>query len=195
MPSVRAFLDPGGRMLARRLDELCSTLEGLAARLHGTIANAIGETIGGIVRDTALRVLSEVTRYLPNPASDPHPLTGDERAPLSPPEYAPDERGYWDDEAEFEPHVENRSAPPKSARLPTALSAGLQAASWWLQRCRCQCRIMTTFAIGLAAAGVAYIGGPLAVVVLGLAGTATQFTTLSEAIDAGASVFGLFDHR
>ena len=51
---LRDYLDPGGGMLARRLEELCSTLENLAARLHGTIANAIGETIGGIVRDTAL---------------------------------------------------------------------------------------------------------------------------------------------
>jgi hypothetical protein len=195
MPSIRAFLDPGGRMLARRLDELCSTLEGLATRLHGTIANAIGETIGGLVRDTTLRVLSEVTRFLPNPALDPSPLIQDKRDPLGPQDYAPDERGYWGDEAEFEPHVEKRSAPPKSDRLPTALSAGLQAASWWLQRCRCQCRVMTTFAVGLAAAGIAYIGGPLAVVVLGLAGTATQFTTLAEAIDAGASTFGRFDQR
>ena len=52
---------------------------------------------------------------------------------------------------------------------------------------------MTTFAVGLAAAGIAYMGGPLAVVVLGLAGTATQFTSLSDAIETGASAFGLFD--
>jgi hypothetical protein len=83
--------------------------------------------------------------------------------------------------------------PVAGLRMPTALSAGLQAASWWLQRCPGQCRVVTTFAVGLAAAGIAYMGGPLAVVVLGLAGTATQFTSLSEAIETGASAFGLFD--
>src|ERR1700722_17996647 len=70
MRSIRDFIDPGGRMLARRLDQLCSTLEGLGARLKGTIANAIGETIGGFVRDTALRVLDDVSQYGANSSSN-----------------------------------------------------------------------------------------------------------------------------
>ncbi len=71
MPSIRNYLDPGGRILARRLDQLCMTLEGLGARLRGTIANAIGETIGGFVRDSALRLLDELTEYLPDAAHPP----------------------------------------------------------------------------------------------------------------------------
>ena len=64
MSSIRDFIDPGGKMLARRLDQLCTTLEGLGSRLRGTIANALGETFGGIVRDAALRVLDEDIAYL-----------------------------------------------------------------------------------------------------------------------------------
>ena len=179
---LRDYLDPSGRMLARRLDELCSTLENLAARLHGTIANAIGETIGGIVRDTALRALNEVMRLVPSNAPMPTRPTLD---------YVRDDRGYWGDGDEFDRDEDEQSSPQKSKRLPTALSSGLQAASWWLQRC--PHRIAMTFAVGLTAAGIAYMGGPLAVVVLGLAGTATQFNSLADAISAGASSLGLFD--
>ena len=66
MPSFREFIDPGGRLLARRLDELCSHLEDLSVRLRGTIANAIGETIGGVVRDAALGVINTLTGCLPH---------------------------------------------------------------------------------------------------------------------------------
>ena len=62
MPSIRDFLDPGGKMLAFRLDQFCSTLECLGAKLRGAIANAIGETIGCIVRDAALHALDEVAQ-------------------------------------------------------------------------------------------------------------------------------------
>jgi hypothetical protein len=182
--ALRDYLDPSGRMLARRLDELCSTLENLASRLHGTIANAIGETIGSIVRDTALRALNEVMRLVPSNAPMPS-------RPTVPHDYTRDDRGYWGDEDDFEPDVDEQSTSEKPERLPTALSAGLQAASWWLQRC--PRRIVSTFAVALMAAGIAYVGGPLAVVVLGLAGTATQFNSLAEAISAGASTLGLFD--
>ena len=65
MSSLRDYIGPGGKMLARRLDHLCSTLESLSVRLRDTIANAVGETIGAIVRDTALGVLGEITRYFP----------------------------------------------------------------------------------------------------------------------------------
>ena len=59
MPSLRDYLDHGGKLLARRLDQLCSTLESLSERLRQTIANAISETLGGITRDVALRVLDD----------------------------------------------------------------------------------------------------------------------------------------
>lgn len=195
MPSIRDFIDPGGKMLARRLDQLCSTLESLGTRLRGTIANAIGETIGGLVRDTALRVLDEATQYLPGYEPVLSPLSGTAPNTLAPEGFDPEERGYWanDDEARFAPGLEDPPAPTPSERLPTALSAGLQAASWWLRRWSGRGRTLTTLAVGLLATGLAFLGGPLVVAVLGLAGTATQFTSLADAIGTGFSAFSDFN--
>ena len=190
MPSIHDYIEPGKRILARRLDQLCSTLELLGGRLRATIANAVGETISGIVRDAALHVLDDVTQYLP----DSSRMSDRVRDTLPRDDYRRDERGYWADE-EPEPDYEDppdRSVPVQE-RLPTALAAGLQAASWWLRRWSGQGRIVSTLAVGLVAAGIAYIGGPLAALVLGLAGTATQFTSLSDAFATGASAFGRSD--
>jgi hypothetical protein len=195
MPSLRDYIDPGGKMLACRLDQFCSTLESLGTRLRGTIATAIGETLGGFVRDVAWRVLEEVTQGRPgsepirSPWSRPVPDT------LARETFDPDERGYWADEEEArsEPDPEEQPTRPAPERLPTALSAGLQAASWWLQRWSGQGRALTTVAVGLIATAVAFLGGPLVVAVLGLAASATQFTSLPDAIGGGTSVFSGFD--
>jgi hypothetical protein len=191
MPSIRDFIDPGGKILARRLDQLCSTLETLGTRLRGTIANAIGETIGGLVRDTALRVLDEATQYLPGYEPVLSPLTMTAPNTLAHEGFNAEEQGYWmdDDETRSEPGLKEPSAPTPPERLPTALSAGLQAASWWLRRWSGRGRTLTTLAVGVLATGLAFLGGPLVVAVLGLAGTATQFNSLADAIGTGLSVF------
>jgi hypothetical protein len=179
MPSIRDYFDPGGRMLARRLDQLCSTIESLSARLRTTIANAIGETIGGFVRDSALRVLDELAQYLPDAAPPPSARSlRDTLVKLAGEDYQPDGAGFWADERESdrtEPAADDDTIPSTPERLPTALSTGLQAAAWCLRRWSGQGRMLTTFAVGLVAAGIAYIGGPLAAAVLSLAGSATQF--------------------
>src|ERR1039457_4399211 len=118
MPSIHDYIEPGKRILARRLDQLCSTLELLVRRLRATIANAVGETSSGIVRDAALHVLDDVTQYLPDPAR----MSDRVRDTLARDEYGRDERGYWADE-EPEPDYEgppDRSVPVQE-RLPTAL--------------------------------------------------------------------------
>ena len=65
MPSIRNYIEPAKHILAGRLDQLCSTLEDLGARLRATIANAVGETITGIVRDAALVVLNDLAQHRP----------------------------------------------------------------------------------------------------------------------------------
>jgi hypothetical protein len=179
MHSIRDFIDPGGRMLARRLEQLCSTLEDLGARLRGTIANAIGETLGGIVRDTAQRVLDDVSRSGTRSGPLRQPLSRRWNEPLYGDAY--DQRHYWPDDDEVERDEESPATPPAPERLPTALSAGLQAASLWLRRWSGPTRLVTTLAVGFVAASVAYVGGPLAVVVLHLAGLATPFASWSDA--------------
>jgi hypothetical protein len=67
------------------------------------------------------------------------------------------------------------------------LSAGLQAASWWLRRWTGRKRAVTTLAVGLIATSVAFFGGPLIVAVLSLAQTATQFHVLSGAMNTSAT--------
>lgn len=195
MPSIRDFIDPGGKMLARRLDQLCTTLEGLGSRLRGTIANALGETIGGIVRDTALRVLDEATQYLPDYEPVLSPLSRTSPGTLARENFDPQDRGYWADcdEDRCEAGQEDPPTPTPPERMPTALSAGLQAASWWLRRWSGQGRTLTTLAVGLFATGLAFLGGPLVVAVLGLAGTATQFNSLADAIGTGVSAFSGFN--
>ena len=80
-------------------------------------------------------------------------------------------------------------------RLSTALSAGLQVASFWLRRWAGRSRVLTTCAAGIAAAVVAFLGGPLAVAVLDLAASASQANAVPEAIDTGASAVGLYNPR
>jgi len=198
MPLIRNYLDPGRRMLVRRLNQLCETLEGLSARLRSTIANAIGETIGGFVRDSALRILDDLTEYLPDAAPPPSARSlRDTLAKLAGEDYEPNRPGFWADEQDAgrpEPKMECERVPSVPQRLPTALSTGLQAAAWCLRRWSGKGRMLTTFAVGLVAAGIAYIGGPLAAAVLSLAGSATQFATMSDKLGASEATLNYYDH-
>jgi len=200
MPFIRNYLDPGGRILARRLDQLCLTLESLSARLRSTIAAAIGETIGGFVRDSALRILDDLTEYLPDAAPPPSARSlGNTRAKLAGEDYEPDGAGFWSDEREptrleDETKGEGEALSSVPERLPTALSTGLQAAAWCLRRWSGQGRMLTTFAVGLVAAGIAYIGGPIAAVVLSLAGSATQFASMTDGLGTSDSTLNYYDH-
>jgi hypothetical protein len=195
MPSIRDFIDPGGKLLARRLDQLCSTLEGLGSRLRGTIANAIGETFGGIVRDAALRVLDEASQRLHEYEPIVSPLSRPMPDPLPRERFDTEQPGYWSDydDDQNESGLEDPPTLTPPERMPTAVSAGLQAASWWLRRWSGQGRTLTTLAVGLFATGLAFLGGPLVVAVLGLAGAATQFNSLADAIGTGVSVFNGFN--
>ena len=198
MPSIRNYLDPGGKILAHRLDQLCLTLENLSARLRSTIATAIGETIGGFVRDSALRILDDLTEYLPDAAPPPSASSLRETlVKLAGEDYEPDGPGFWSDEPQpgrRDDAKEGETVSAAAVRLPTALSTGLQAAAWCLRRWSGEGRMLTTFAVGLVAAGIAYIGGPLAAAVLSLAGSATQFATTPGGVGMNESTLNYYDH-
>src|SRR5471030_2608823 len=88
---LRDVIDPGAKLLARRLDQLCSTLECLSGRLKATLVSVIGDSIGGLVRDAALSVFDNVNKCLADPS---------QRLPTRQvPAYPEDDDGaYWYDE-------------------------------------------------------------------------------------------------
>jgi hypothetical protein len=188
--SLREYLDPGGRMLGRRLDQLALVLENLSTSLCGTIAQALGETVGGLVRDTTLRVLDELTGSLP--AADPTPL----RSYSGEDDGMSDERKDWAGIEEPDPYpaeVEDLPIPAAPPRLPTALATGLHAAAWWLRRWTGQGCVLSTVAVGLAATGIAYLGGPLVAAALHLVATGTHCTTLAHEIGMADSALDRYD--
>jgi hypothetical protein len=195
MPTFHDFIEPGRKVLAHRLDQLCLTLENLGARLRGTIAAAIGETISGIVRDTAMGVLDEAAQYLPGNEPRFRPSSRTAPDPWARRNFEPQERSYWADDAEdrYEPDHQEPAASPPPERLRSALSTGLQASSWWLRRWSGRGRTLTTLAVGVLATGLAFLGGPLVAAVIGLTETAMQFNTLADAIGTGVSTFNRFD--
>ena len=190
---LRDIIAPGSKLLARRLDQLCSTLECLSGRLKTTLVSVIGDSIGGLVRDAAMGVLDNVNQCLANPSQNPSV-----RQARPPEAYLEedDDGDYWHDEAPQAreiPGPKPSSAPAKPGRLPAALSAGLQVASFWLRRWSGRSRLLITCVAGLAATGFAFLGGPLAMALLDLAASASQFNFLPGAIDKGASAIGLYD--
>ena len=191
--NLRDVLDPGGKLLVRRLDQLCSTLESLSERLRATVANVICDSFGGFVRDAALSVLDKVTQCIsePAPASPTRPTHAYDV------HHQDDEGGYWyDDEAPaLEPERQPSPAPPQPERCPPAVSAGLQMASFWLRRWSGRDRALTTCAAGIITTFLAFIGGPIAVALFDLAASASQVNALPNAIDKTASTIGLYDPR
>jgi hypothetical protein len=191
MHLIRDLLEPGSRLLARRLDQLCATLESLRERLHATLANVLGDCIGGFARDGALGVIDHIAQGLPDPSQTPYapsPIQRDDGDPD-----AEEERRVWQEEqTETNGREEIPGAPRQPERLPTALSAGLQAASYCLRRGSGAHRTLTSVAVGLFATGFAFLGGPLALALLDLAASATQYRSLPLSMDTGAAAAGRF---
>ena len=148
MHSSREWLDPGGLMLARRLDQLHSSLEGLGDRLRRAVAESVAESLGGWIRDAFLSALDRLAGR--SSGCEPQPRLLTQRRWDEPRRMAerddPREGAIWPDsfESEYEqepvdkpePCDERPStpAPPSSDRLALSLAAGLQAAAWWLRR-------------------------------------------------------------
>src|ERR1700694_439191 len=59
MKSLRSFIDPGGRFLARHLSHLRQTLDDLRERLSNSLAHAIGQAVAAAVREAVQAVLAD----------------------------------------------------------------------------------------------------------------------------------------
>ena len=106
---IRDIIAPGSKLLARRLDQLCSTLECLSGRLKTTLVSVIGDSVGGLVRDAAMGVLDNVNKCLADPGQNPSV-----RQARPPEAYLEDDDdgAYWYDEAA---QARENSAPQPSS--------------------------------------------------------------------------------
>src|SRR5262245_20433822 len=156
-----ALSDPPPRTLAERLDRLNDNLQSLHGRLHEAIASAVGSAVADAVRDAVRGLLGGNHTSEPEPVADsPH---GHYRDPDRADPGWEDSGGLWHG---HDPHPEPARPQPqptpaqKPSRWRDALSAGVQAAVWWLRRQGRQRPLVTTAVVALAAAAAAFLGGP-----------------------------------
>jgi hypothetical protein len=183
MTSYRSWLDPSGRTLARRLDQLRVTLDNLGSRLRAAVSTAVGETVGVVVRDALNHVLDRMTGY--RSASEPLPV----RSRTWPED---EEEGIWpdDDWVDHEPELADRTVQPEetqSDRVALCVSAGLSAAAWWLRRWTGRLGVVSTAVVGLIATYTMYSVPALATVGAGLINSAGQLAFLSDSAKSLAS--------
>ena len=74
-------------------------------------------------------------------------------------------------------------------RWGLALTAGLQAAAWWLRGRPGRLAALAALGVGAAAALAAYVAGPLLAAGAGLAGSALTLAALTDAARSSAALF------
>src|SRR5262249_20809462 len=185
MRLFRSVIDPGCRWLARHLNRLRRTLEGLYDRLREAIAVAVSRAAEDAVREGVHALLTD-------------------KPPLCPPDYPrshftpPGWRDTDDEDEELRRWEENldQEQEPKgrseaNAQVPTseetagptrlrrALAEGLQAAGWWLRRGG-RFPLLTALGAGLVVLWASYAGGPLAGASVALAGSALGLLSVGQ---------------
>ena len=197
MPSIRSTLDPGGRLLARHLNRLSETLETFSVRLREAVSSAVGETVAGVVRETVRAILAEeptVSTSSGRYVDSPHPR------PLWKRQDDPDEEPWYDDPYGYPREEDYEDAPPvrradstsPPSRLPRAIALGFHTMLRWLRRGIGCFPVLTAIGVGLLTALATYSGGPLAAAVVGLAGSAFNLISLTEAVQSGADALAAF---
>jgi len=106
---------------------------------------------------------------------------------------------YWWEEQEDPRWQADRVAPDRLAqrepvpaeakprRWISALSAGWQAATWWLRKPPRRFQVLTAVGVGLAVAAVALVAGPFAGASLGVVGTSVGLLAMSTGARSGAA--------
>jgi hypothetical protein len=197
MNPYRRWGEPGGRMLNCRLDQLCSSLDDLAARLRAAVAAAVGESLGGLVRDAVLSALARLAGHPPDPEPAPPPARrwyepggweGGDAKRGGPPPWADD--GGRDEEPE--PYDEPAPASPPPHRLALTASAALQAAAWWLRACPRRRPVLTSVLAALLVGVVAFATPALATAFLGLGGTSGPLRWLAGSLRSGGPLRAAF---
>jgi hypothetical protein len=206
MRSLPPQLARAHRALTAHLERLRTTLAALTVRLREAVAQAVGGTVAGAVREAVhALVIEPPSGHTPPPyrRAPPYrspPAWGESRG------YAPDDDPYDDtasaDWRRDEPAAwravdedEDRSAPPPLVAEPRrfrwhrALAVGCQAAAWWLRRQAGRCAALVALGIGLVAAGAAFTAGA------GLAESALGLLTLADAVQPSPQECSFVDTR
>ena len=111
-----------------------------------------------------------------------------------------DEEPWYDDPDDYPPekdYDDSRPTPPVAgisppSRLPRAIAVGFHTTLRWLRRSVGRFPVLTAFGVGLLTALATYAGGPLAAAVVGLAGSAFNLISLTEAVQSSANALAAF---
>jgi hypothetical protein len=198
MMFFRSWTEPGAHWLGRHLARLRENLESLCERLRAAVALAVGTTVASAVREMVHALLDETNR-------NPEPLARSQKTAA-----ARWKDPWLDDRDEHDPWREMpyESEPPEdfdsptpeevkrtgSARWCRALSAGLQAAAWWLRRRATGLSLVTAVGVAAAVTLAGYAGGPLALAGWGLARSALVLFSLTETVQSGAATLATFSN-
>jgi hypothetical protein len=166
MPSLPPWSVLLGRSLAAHLDQLRSTIDALGGRLRDAVAQAVGQSVAGTVREAVRALLGTgppepESPYATARTTEPSAWWRDEQDRRWPVSRASPWSDPYDDEDE--PDRFDSSTPPddgKPARWCRALAAGLEAAAWWLRRQVGKPSLLAALAVGLIFAGLAWLVGP-----------------------------------
>jgi hypothetical protein len=197
MHSSRDWLDAGGRMLARRLDQLHTSLDALGDRVRCAVAEAVAESLGGWIHDAFLAALDQFAGWPSEPEPRLLPRRWEEPGQMI--EHNDSRKGaIWPDSFESKDEPERSDerptppAQPPSDRLALSLTAGLQAAAWCLRRSDPRRPLLSIVCIALFV-GLAVLAAPLLTVALRLTDSASQLEALTEAVGFNRSLRAAFD--
>ena len=96
MRSYRNMMVPSRQLLTRQLDHLRSTLDALGSRLREAVSQAVGETVGVVMRDVVNNTLDRISGSLP----DREPVRERQRS--------------WDDQDDDDPWADDGWDEPKA---------------------------------------------------------------------------------
>jgi hypothetical protein len=184
MDSLRSLIDPRGGSLAYHLDRLRWTLDGFRQRLREAVADALGQTMGGLVRDAVASLLDEGGNEPPLPHYPP-PRSPRQSALWDRPETVlheddPDDL-LLDEEDEPPP-------PPRPVPWPQALAAGLRATAWGLERRVGRLALVVALGLGAAACATILVSGPRTIASVGLVTSALSLAGLDSLARSGADL-------
>jgi hypothetical protein len=174
-----------------QLAGLAETLAGLREKVRAAVAGELGRAVGDAVRQVVQAVVADGAEPPPAPRSTAS-RWDDEGA---------DDRDGWgrprdpwhhrDDEDDYGRRTPTRDEPPPdgppadaSARVSTAVAAGVFVTRWWLLR---RGTLLAAAGLGLGVGLLGVAGGPLARAAVAVLAATAEVLTATDALGDGAA--------